>query len=57
VISAQENHIRIQMDEAETVNYEEHEPGIARTGIIALQLHADHQSVEVWFRDLMIKVL
>jgi ubiquinone biosynthesis protein UbiJ len=56
VVSALGNRIHLQLDGVETVNYEEPDAGIARTGLIALQLHADRQPVEVWFRDLQIKV-
>lgn len=40
VISAKGNRIRPELDGVETVNYQEHEPGIPRDGFIALQVHA-----------------
>jgi hypothetical protein len=56
-ISAQGNRIRLAMDGVETVNYEEQDSSIPRSGIIALQVHAWPQPVEVWFRELTIRVL
>jgi HEAT repeat protein len=51
------NRIRITFDGVETVNYEEREPGIEATGFIALQVHSAKQPIEVWFKDLRIKIL
>lgn len=57
VVSAKGNHIRLELDGVETVNYEEPDASVARRGILALQIHAWPHPVEVWFRDLMIQVL
>ena len=56
VVSAQGNHIRIDVDGVQTVDYEERDPRIPQTGFIALQVHAGPPS-EVWFRDLQIQIL
>lgn len=56
-VSARGGRIRIELDGVETVNYEEPEAGIARTGFIALQVHSARRPVEVWFRNLRIKTL
>jgi hypothetical protein len=55
-ITAKGNRIRLEMDGVTTVEYEEKEPGIPQTGIIALQVHGGPHAMEVWFKDLMIKV-
>ena len=57
VVTAQGDHIRIELDGVRTVDYREPEPGIARSGFIALQVHSHTAPVEMWFRDLRIKLL
>ncbi len=57
VVEAVGNRISITFDGTPTVNYEEHEAGIERSGLIALQVYAANQPVEMWFKDLRIKRL
>jgi hypothetical protein len=57
VVSAQGSRIRIELDGVETVNYEEPDANIPRTGFIALQVHSAKRPIEVWFADLRIKTL
>ena len=57
VIHARGKHIRLELDGTTTVDYQEQDPGIESTGLIALQVHASREPIEVWFKDLMIKVL
>jgi HEAT repeat protein len=57
VVEASGPRIRITFDGVQTVNYEEREPGIDRSGFIALQVHAWKQPVEMWFKDLRIKLI
>jgi hypothetical protein len=56
-ISAQGNKIGISLDGKQTVAYTETEPDILQEGFIALQVHSDPKPVEVWFRNLAIRVL
>ena len=56
-ISAEGRRIRLELDGVQTVDYEEHEPGIPQRGIIGLQIHAWPHPTEVWFANLAIKVL
>ena len=55
VVTAHGDHIRIEVDGVQTVDYNEAEPGIPRNGFIALQVHAWPTPVEMWFRDLRIR--
>jgi hypothetical protein len=54
-ITAQAGQILLKLDGVVTVDYREPDPGIPRTGIIALQVHADRRPVEAWFRDIRIR--
>lgn len=54
-ITAKGGQILLKLDGVLTVDYREPDPGIARTGLIALQVHADRRPVEVWFRDIRIR--
>jgi hypothetical protein len=54
-ITAQGGQLRLKLDGVVTVDYRESDPGIARAGIIALQVHADRRPVEVWFRNICIR--
>jgi hypothetical protein len=54
-ITAQGTHIVLKLDGAVTVDYSEPDAGITRSGMIALQVHADRRPVEVWFRDIFIR--
>ncbi len=56
-ITAKGAHITLELDGVKTVDYEEKEPGIAQTGLIALQVHADKEPVEMQFKALRIKIL
>ncbi len=56
-ISAEGSRIRLELDGVQTVDYEERDPGIPHSGIIALQIHQWPHPTEVWFTDLAIKVL
>lgn len=64
VITAQGNHIVYELDGLKTVDYYENNPTIAKSGIIALQLHGGREPwddqiepMEVHFKDLSIKIL
>jgi hypothetical protein len=57
IVTARGNRIGINLDGVQTVDFEETEPGIEQTGFIALQVHSSKAPIEVWFRDLMIRVL
>jgi len=54
-ITTQGGQILLKLDGVVTVDYREPDPGIARTGIVALQVHADRRPVEVWFRNIRIR--
>jgi hypothetical protein len=56
VVTAHGDHIVIELDGVRTVDFTEAEPGIPRTGFIALQVHAQSTPVEMWFKDLRISV-
>jgi predicted dehydrogenase len=53
VITAQGNHITLELNGIRTVNYIEEEPGIERQGFIALQVHSG-PGIEVQFRNIEI---
>ncbi|MCA1963216.1 MAG: DUF1080 domain-containing protein [Prosthecobacter sp.] len=55
-IRAQGNRIQIWLNGVQTVDYTEAEPGIATTGIIAVQIHGNATSI-VRYKDLMIEEL
>ena len=48
--------IRIWIDGTQTVDYTEKEPGIATSGAIGLQSHANHAS-ETWYRNIRVRRL
>jgi hypothetical protein len=48
--------IRIWINGVQTVDYTEKEPGIATSGAIGLQSHANRAS-ETWYRNIRIKEL
>lgn len=56
VITADGNHITLDLNGVRTVDYTETDPSIAASGIIALQLHAG-KPYQVQFKDLLIKAL
>ncbi|MFN7924466.1 MAG: DUF1080 domain-containing protein [Bryobacteraceae bacterium] len=56
VVTAQGNHITLELNGHKTVDYTEAEPGIDTGGFIALQLHAG-PAFEMRFKDLRIKTL
>ena len=56
VITAQGNHITLDLNGVRTVDYTETEPGIETTGFIALQLHGG-PPMEMQFKDLRIREL
>ena len=55
VVTAQGDRIRIEFDGVKTVDYHEAEPGIPKSGFIALQVHGWPTPVEMWFKDLRIR--
>lgn len=55
-IRAQGSRIQIWLNGVQTVDYTEAEPGIAATGIIAVQIHGNATSI-VRYKDLMIEEL
>ncbi len=56
VITAQGNHITLDLNGTRTVDYYEKEPGIETTGFLALQLHAG-PPMEMHFKDIRIREL
>jgi HEAT repeat protein len=48
--------IRIWINGTQTVDYTEKEPGIAASGAIGLQSHANHAS-ETWYRNIRVRKL
>ena len=55
-IRAEGPHIQMWLNGVQTVDYTETEPGIAMTGIIAVQIHGGATSV-VQYKDLVIEAL
>ena len=55
-ITARSNHITLELNGIRTVDYTETEPGIDRTGFIALQVHRGFP-MEADFKDIRIKEL
>ncbi|MBI2686597.1 MAG: DUF1080 domain-containing protein [Acidobacteria bacterium] len=55
-VRAQGPHITLKLNGKTTVDYEETEPGIARNGFIALQVHSG-PNIEVHFRNIRIREL
>ena len=56
VITADGDHITLELDGQKTVDYREAEPGIERSGFLALQIHSG-PGIEVHFKDLQITEL
>lgn len=56
VIRAQGDHIQLWINGYQTVDYTEKDPGIARRGIIGLQIHGGPPS-EAWYKDITIQEL
>jgi len=56
VIRAEGPHIQLWLNGEKTVDYTEPQGDIARTGIIAVQIHGGPPS-EAWYKDLYIKEL
>lgn len=54
-ITAQGAHVVLKLDNRVTVDYVERDSAIERSGLIALQVHADRRPVEVWFREIRIR--
>jgi len=54
VITAQGNHITLDLNGSRTVDYLETEPGMDVSGLIALQVHGG-PPLEVQFKDIRIK--
>jgi hypothetical protein len=55
VITARGTHITLELNGVRTVDYEEKEPGIEKTGFIALQIHGG-PPIEVQFKEIEIEV-
>jgi len=56
IIRCQGDRIQLWLNGALTVDYTETDPSIARTGIIALQIHGGPPS-EAWYRNIRIRTL
>jgi hypothetical protein len=56
-ITAQGNHIVLELDGVKTVDYVEADPAIPTSGFIAVQVHAAGSPVEMQFKDIRIKAL
>jgi len=56
IVTAQGNHITLDLNGKRTVDYWENEPNIATTGFLALQIHGG-PPMEVQFKDLRIREL
>lgn len=56
VIRADGPHIQLWLNGVKTVDYTEKEDGIARSGVIAVQIHGGPPS-EAWYKDVFIKEL
>jgi hypothetical protein len=56
VITADGNHVTLELNGRKTVDWTETEPAIEQTGFIALQLHGG-PPLEMRFKDLQIRVL
>jgi hypothetical protein len=56
VIRAQGDHIQLWLNGRKTVDYHEPDSGIARSGIIGLQIHGGPPS-EAWYKDIRIQEL
>jgi len=55
-IRCQGDHIQLWLNELKTVDYVETDPGIDRSGVIALQIHGGQPS-EAWYKDIRIRRL
>jgi hypothetical protein len=56
VIRAEGPHIQLWLNGVKTVDYTEQDPGIAPSGVIAVQIHAGPPS-EAWYKDITITEL
>ena len=56
VLTAQGNHITLELNGVKTVEYTETEPNIEQTGLIAFQVHSG-PGIEVEFKNAVIRVL
>jgi len=56
VIRCEGDHVQLWLNGTLTVDYTETDPDIARTGVIALQIHGGPPS-EAWYRHIRIKTL
>ncbi len=56
VIRADGPHVQLWLNGVKTVDYTEKEEGIARSGVIAVQIHGGPPS-EAWYKDIVIKEL
>ena len=56
VLTAQGNHITLELNGVKTVDYTETEPNIEQTGLIAFQVHSG-PGIEVEFKNAVIREL
>jgi hypothetical protein len=56
VIRAEGPHIQFWLNGLKTIDYTEPDDSIARTGVIAVQIHAGAPS-EAWYKDISITEL
>jgi len=57
VITADGNHITLELDGVKTVDYTEEDPEISGSGLIAVQVHGGREPIEVHFRNIEIREL
>jgi len=57
LITADGNHIKLELDGVKTVDYTEEDPEISDTGLIAVQVHGGRDPIEVQFRTIEIREL
>ncbi len=55
-IRCQDSHIELYVNGVKTADYDETDDKIARSGVIALQIHAGAPS-EAWYRNIRLKPL
>jgi hypothetical protein len=53
VIRAEGKRIQLWLNDVQTVDYTEEDPGIATTGVICVQIHSGPPS-EAWYRDISV---
>lgn len=53
VIRAEGKRVQLWLNAVQTVDYTEQDPGIAATGVIAVQIHAGPPS-EAWYKDITL---